>query len=87
MEWDDINTIIDDLKEVMDGMDDDSPDCKEFKVGIARAIASLRADKISRENEPLHSILAGPGSSARNEYVKTIANARLREELKAVFDW
>ena len=87
MEWDDINSIIDDLKDVMDGMDKKSPDFNEFKVSIARAIASLRAEKISREAEHPPSILDRSRSSTRIEYVKTIADARLREELKAVFDF
>ena len=38
MDWDDINSIIKDLKDVLDNMDDASPDFKEFKVGIARRL-------------------------------------------------
>jgi hypothetical protein len=75
MGWDDINSIIDDLKGIMDGMNADTPELNEFKVSIARAIASLRAQKIMG-NDPV----------SRAQYVTTIANAKLREDLKAILD-
>ena len=87
MDWDDINSIIEDLKDVLDSMDDASPDFKEFKVGIARAIVSLRAERSSRDKDLPRLGLDSLMRSARIEYVKTIADAKLREELKAIFDF
>lgn len=87
IEWDDIRCIIEDLKAVMDSIDDGSTDLHEIKIEIARAIASMRAEKSMREDNRGHQSFPSCGPSTRENYVKTITDAKLREELKAVFEY
>ena len=86
MDWDDIKNIIDDLKEVMDGMNGGTPDLNEFKVSIARAIASLRAEKAARVDQISQASPKTCDESSRMRFVTNIANAKLREELQAILD-
>nr|MDO8110757.1 hypothetical protein [Candidatus Sigynarchaeota archaeon] len=101
MAWDDLNDIIDELREVMDEIERDHPDLNTFKAPIARAIASLRADKASVEFgaknarwhgiridaiDPAASKLPRHSSPGRDQYLKKIADRKLCEELNLVFE-
>jgi hypothetical protein len=95
MAWEDLNTIIGELRTVLDTMDTEHPDLHAFKAPIARAIASMRADRahleltpganlalLARHSEPQIVI---PGSSSPVSFPPAGLPAQLQNDLIAVF--
>ncbi|MEX2683437.1 MAG: hypothetical protein Q6373_017810 [Candidatus Sigynarchaeota archaeon] len=76
--WEDINDIIEDLQEAIAEIEK-SPSLKSFKAAIVRAIASMRAERASIEAK-----LPSMARTRRLEYMTSIANERLRDEIKAI---
>ncbi len=96
MEWEDINDIIDDLQETIEEIEKMHPSLRSFKAAIIRAIASIRAERASIEARLPGRICPGrndtsesgdaatPPRRRRLEYMTSIANERLRDEIKSI---
>lgn len=96
MAWEDINDIIEDLQEAIDEIETKHPSLHSFKATIARAIASLRAEracietKIFNRDGPgcdgpnANSDATAPPIKRRLEYMSSIANERLKDEIKSI---
>ncbi len=79
MEWEDINDIIDELVSVMDDIETCHPELKAFKAPLARAIASLRAERAILD------LLPRKPANPRAQQVDYVTNEGLKEDLASLF--
>lgn len=78
MAWNDVNDIIDDLIRVLDDIEYNHEELREFKAPIARAIANMRSERAALESK---------ASSLRvlpTRHVSCITAACLKRDLEAI---